>query len=569
MEKEIDYVLRNFASQEELMTIPKPAALPVITQLPAILPTPQEEQRPPPTPQKREREMISLPDLSVDKNKQLILIIDLDLTLVHAIHDDDAIASFQQWFGKVADETWVKEIQAQLTSLELFYVDDAGSSRMSNLLMKARPGVSSLLHELSARYELMIYTQGEAQYAEQVIHLLDPDGSLFKGRYIARGESFEEPQRKLLSKILDCWNSHVRNGGENGENERSDEKERSDENERKERSDEKKRSGQNERKENSGNNATQEHIQWNSNNTPNTQSSSDLTQRILTQKELEDRLLILDDKDDVWELNPGDASSNPLGHLVKCLPYFFFDTKGRYDLQRMKRCESLETDYMRRLTEIFSEVYTRWQRQGGSVVNALRGTRRAILRGLRVAFTSIIEQSEPVESNLLYQLLVECGGAYVTDLANCDLLVCRQFRTAKVSSAQLQHVPVVSVRWLEECAKFWRLAPLSPFFVDFKQDEMQTMVMGKDAVDAYHAQAKDYADTRLFTSTIAPLAYQALKEKDQSDAPLVDYDQLVLNELQQPLMDEKRAKLDASGASNFSPESRLQFSPPCQVSPHQ
>lgn len=33
VEKEIDYVLRNFASQEELMTIPKPAALPVITQL--------------------------------------------------------------------------------------------------------------------------------------------------------------------------------------------------------------------------------------------------------------------------------------------------------------------------------------------------------------------------------------------------------------------------------------------------------------------------------------------------------------------------------------------------------
>ena len=52
-------MLRNFASQEELMTIPKPAALPVITQLPAILPTPQEEQRPPPTPQKREREISS------------------------------------------------------------------------------------------------------------------------------------------------------------------------------------------------------------------------------------------------------------------------------------------------------------------------------------------------------------------------------------------------------------------------------------------------------------------------------------------------------------------------------
>ena len=525
-------MLRNFASQEELMTRPKPTS-PVITQLPTILPTPQEtQQKPPapPAPQKREREMISLPDLSVDKNKQLILIIDLDLTLVHAIHDDDAIASFHQWFSKVADTAWVQEIQTQLTSLELFYVDDSGSSRMSNLLMKARPGVSSLLHELSARYELMIYTQGEAQYAEQVIHLLDPDGTLFKGRYIARGESFEEPQRKLLSKILDCWNSHVRRkGGDSEDNALNAD-------------------------------ATQQATQF----SRNTETTSDLTHRILTQKELEERLLILDDKDDVWELNPGDASSNPLGHLVKCLPYFFFDLKGRYDLQRMQRCEALETDYMRRLTEIFSEVYARWQRQGGSVVNALRGTRRAILRGLRVAFTSIIEQSEPVESNLLYQLLVECGGAYVTDLANCDLLVCRQFRTAKVSSAQLQHVPVVSVRWLEECAKFWRLAPLSPFFVDFKQDEQQTLVMGKDAVDAYHAQAKDYADTRLFTATIAPPAYQALKENDQSDSQLVDYDQLVLNELQQPL-DDKRPRLDADSASNFSPESRLQFSPPCQV----
>ena len=542
------------------MTIPKPAPSPVITQLPAIPPTPQEKQPAPPTPQKRDRDMISLPDLSVDKNKQLILIIDLDLTLVHAIHDDDAIAGFNQWFGKVADESWVKETQAQLTSLELFYVDDAGSSRMSNLLMKARPGVSSLLHELSARYELMIYTQGEAQYAEQVIHLLDPDGSLFKGRYIARGESFEEPQRKLLSKILDCWNSHVRRreGDKQWKEEGDKQWKEVGDKQWKEVDDKQWKEGENNQWKETNNN------QWKETNTNHSQPS-DLTQRILTQKELEERLLILDDKDDVWELNPGDASSNPLGHLVKCLPYFFFDPKGRYDLQRMKRCEALETDYMRRLTEIFSEVYARWQRQGGSVVNALRGTRRAILRGLRVAFTSIIEQSEPVESNLLYQLLVECGGAYVTDLANCDLLVCRQFRTAKVSAAQLQHVPVISVRWLEECAKFWRLAPLSPFFVDFRQDEQQTMVMGKDAVDAYHAQAKDYADTRLFTSTIAPPAYQALKENDQSDAPLVDYDQLVLNELQQPLMDDKRPKVGADGAPNFSPESRLQFSPPCQV----
>lgn len=517
--REVDYALQNFASQEAVISATAPAiggvsavstpsiSTPPITSLPAIKEPPRELfTEPPRSSQKRTQpEMISLPDLSAEGNAQLILIIDLDLTLVHAIHDDDAIFLFNQWISAVKDEVWVREIQAQLSSLELFYIDDSGSSRFTNLLMKTRPGITTLLRELAARYELMIYTQGEAQYAERVMQLLDPDSSLFKGRFIARGESQEEPKKKLLSKILDCWNTHVR-----------------------------------------------DHAGYDPSNT-----TSEFSQRVLTQSQLEQRLLILDDKDEVWELSVSDEEANPIDHLVKCLPYFFFDNKGRYDLQRLQICERLESDYVHRLTDIFSEVHARWQRQGGRVMEALRSTRRGVLRGLRIAFSSIIEQSEVVENNLLYRLLVEYGGAYVTDLTNCDLLVCRQLRTAKVNQAQLNHVPVVSVRWLEECAKYWRLAPLEPFFLDFKQDLQQTPLLGKEAIDAYHIQAKDLADTHLFTVTEPPPAYQALRQNEPTDSQLIDYDQLILNELQQAPPN-KQLRL----SPEQSVSSEAQFSPP-------
>ena len=516
IEKEVDYALQNFASQEAVINasvaptvgISSSSVTPTITSLPAIKePFIESSNEPSLSSQKRTQPaMISLPDLSLDGDAQLILIIDLDLTLVHAIHDDDAISIFNQWMSSVKDDSWIREIQAQLNSLELFYIDDNGSSRFSNLLIKTRPGIITLLHELAARYELIIYTQGEVQYAEQVMKLLDPDDSLFKGRFIARGEAQEEPQKKLLSKILDCWNTYVK-----------------------------------------------EHTGYDPSN-----PSSELSRCVLTQSELEQRLLILDDKDDVWELTGSEEKSNPIDHLVKCLPYFFFDNKGRYDLQRLQMCERLESDYVRRLTGIFAEVHTRWQRQGGRVMEALRSTRRSVLRGLRIAFSSIIEQSEGVENNLLYQLLVEYGGAYVTDLTNCDLLVCRQLRTAKVNQAQLNHVPVVSIRWLEECVKYWRLAPLEPFYLDFKQDLQQTALLGKEAVDSYHIQAKNVADTHLFTVTEPPPAYQALRQNEPKDSQLIDYDQLILNELQQASPPSKQLRL--------SPEllgsSEAQFSPP-------
>lgn len=41
--------------------------------------------------------------------------------------------------------------------------------------MKLRPGVRELLNKLKNKYELVVYTQGEADYARNVIYALDPE----------------------------------------------------------------------------------------------------------------------------------------------------------------------------------------------------------------------------------------------------------------------------------------------------------------------------------------------------------------------------------------------------------
>ena len=116
---------------------------------------------------------------------KLILIIDLDLTLVHAIHEDEAIARFNNWlYGasrSAEEDQWKQTLRPQLHSFELMYIDDEGTQRVSHLLMKVRPGVQFLLRTLAASYEMIVYTQGEDQYAEKVMEFIDPDKCVRRG----------------------------------------------------------------------------------------------------------------------------------------------------------------------------------------------------------------------------------------------------------------------------------------------------------------------------------------------------------------------------------------------------
>lgn len=175
--REFEFSIRSLTNK----SVPKANVTPVVSNraqstLPDVTPPP------PPTPLP---EVTVLPDLNnrteakFSGGKKLILIIDLDMTLVHAIHEEESIGLFLNWLHGASEsneeDEWKKTLKDQIHTVELFYVDDNGSARMSNLLIKIRPGVREMLQTLSNSYEMIVYTQGENQYAEKVMQIIDPD----------------------------------------------------------------------------------------------------------------------------------------------------------------------------------------------------------------------------------------------------------------------------------------------------------------------------------------------------------------------------------------------------------
>lgn len=278
------------------------------------------------------------------------------------------------------------------------------------------------------------------------------------------------------------------------------------------------------------------------------------SKEFLTLPELANRVLIIDDKDDVWEPSLHDETIfEPQDCIIKCFPYQFFNTKTDiYNYHMLKPCETVEGEYIHRMTTIFTEVADQYYKQPADIRAILRKQKRQVLKGLRVAFTSIIERSEVLENNVLYKSLVEYGGVYVDSLDNdCHLLICRNLRTAKVNYAQQNHIPVVSVRWLEECVKSWKLTSLDPFYVDFAQDLNQTVIMGKSAIITYHQSAKNVANTSLFTMTEPPAAFMSLMQEKEKTVLLKDFDDDVWKEIHETSFESKKQK--ASPQNQFSP----------------
>ena len=168
--------------------LPAPQVLPAL-QAPQVLPAPQA----PPVLQAPQalqtKPVVRLPDLPSTLplpptphsfQSKLSLIIDLDMTLVHAIHEEEGIARFNNWlYGasrSAEEEAWKQTLRPQLHAFDLVYIDEEGAQRLSHLLIKVRPGVQALLHTLASSYEMMVDTQGEDQYAEKVMQFIDPDG---------------------------------------------------------------------------------------------------------------------------------------------------------------------------------------------------------------------------------------------------------------------------------------------------------------------------------------------------------------------------------------------------------
>lgn len=122
---------------------------------------------------------------TLHKLRKLGLILDIDHTLLHATP--------VQHLPSAAE---MKALELDSISVS---VDGAGAFHH---LIKLRPHLRDFLRRISEKFQLSIYTAGTRAYAESVVRLLDPGGSLFRRRIVSRSDSSDAPSAAGLEKSL-------------------------------------------------------------------------------------------------------------------------------------------------------------------------------------------------------------------------------------------------------------------------------------------------------------------------------------------------------------------------------
>ncbi|OJD11984.1 hypothetical protein AJ78_07355 [Emergomyces pasteurianus Ep9510] len=114
-------------------------------------------------------------------SRRLSLVVDLDQTIIHATVDP-TVSEWQRDKDNPNYEA-VKDVRAfQL-------VDDGPGMKGCWYYIKLRPGLEEFLREVSALYELHIYTMGTRAYAQHIANIVDPDRKIFGDRILSRDES--------------------------------------------------------------------------------------------------------------------------------------------------------------------------------------------------------------------------------------------------------------------------------------------------------------------------------------------------------------------------------------------
>lgn len=125
-------------------------------------------------------------DQCLPEKKQLVLVLDLDHTLIHS-----------------------KSI-ANLSPGETYLLNDPPNSlhRWEDTLIKMRPFARSFIKQASILFDLYIYTMASREYALNVVKFLDPHGSYFDpSKVIARSLSSSRSKKSLDQ--LSCQKKNV------------------------------------------------------------------------------------------------------------------------------------------------------------------------------------------------------------------------------------------------------------------------------------------------------------------------------------------------------------------------
>ncbi|KAG6976008.1 hypothetical protein JG688_00001812 [Phytophthora aleatoria] len=120
--------------------------------------------------------------------KKLSLVLDLDHTLLHAVRVDDVVGEIKQ-----------------TDNIHFFFIPGLAQQHV----VKLRPRLTEFLTELSALYDLFIYTHGTRLYAEQIVKIIDPDETYFKNRIVARTDTPDMLHKSLKLLFPSCDDSMI------------------------------------------------------------------------------------------------------------------------------------------------------------------------------------------------------------------------------------------------------------------------------------------------------------------------------------------------------------------------
>lgn len=135
-------------------------------------------------------------------NQKLILVVDLDQTVIHCGID----TSISDWVKKekpkdvykfCLEENIKPWLQKQSVFIRQQYMNKSTISK-NWYYVKTRPYLKEFFSAIKDKYELHIYTMATRAYAEEIAKIIDPDGTLFQNRILSRDEN-----QSLTSKSLD------------------------------------------------------------------------------------------------------------------------------------------------------------------------------------------------------------------------------------------------------------------------------------------------------------------------------------------------------------------------------
>ena len=101
--------------------------------------------------------------------RKLGLVFDLDHTLLESTCDPRAARLLR-------DAKFNRDLYALRLGIHSFFV-------------KLRPGVRAMLHQLSACFDIFVYTHASRDYAKAAMHLLDPECKILQSRYVCADDT--------------------------------------------------------------------------------------------------------------------------------------------------------------------------------------------------------------------------------------------------------------------------------------------------------------------------------------------------------------------------------------------